>query len=1214
MKSAKLLFLALAVLLGAGAVHAQVAFRGAASAGIASTGDITYGGRGATAVRTTCGSINPALPAGTTAGDFLLAMVVVREESATVTMPGWNTLMAQSPVGLTNFQVFLYWRIATGGDPNTITESGTCQSLFARISRFTGVDTTDPILNATAATQIPAANWTYRIADYIRTGTETTTVPNMMLLVAAFTRDDSITAAPRAACAGATAFTTLTQAFVSAQTTGRDSSLWLFYGLQAAAGLKGPYCEGKTVGSDANHGVVFALRPTGLRINVPAGTVAGDVMVASIAVQPSTIVITAPAGWTLVRNNTQAAGSSSRMATYYRVATAGEPASYLWTFSGAASTGATGGIISFSGVDTSSVLDVEGGNTTASSLTHIANAISTTVANTMLVGSFEFTSTPSAANWSSNMTADPVDQGSIAGPSNAGIRLLMAYEARAATGSTGTRTATASGVTADTGLAYLLALRPAVTVNHYAISVLSTSVANCDYAEVTITAHNAAHAAVNPPSSRTVTLSLSAGAATAAWLPTLVVGTGGWTPAGATATYLWPGNESAFTVRLRQSAVISLTVNANDTFVTEALAEDPTISFVNSAFRVSNGANAALSIGTQISGKPSNTGTGTQSLFLQAIRTDTVTGACTSIFPGGSEVDVDVGAQCNNPAACTRNVTLTTTSGTGSPSGSFVPAGAGTYPATIRFRFTTANGEAPFFFSYADAGQITLQFRHVTAAPAVTIVGTSNAFVTRPFGFAFRGANDATPIQHGTLPSSALLVPAGDPFTMTVTAYQWVTGEDANNDGVPDAGVNITDNGTVPNFAGTVTVASSANLPGVATGAISRGAACLLPATTALSGGTATDATWCYSEAGNVFLTATMNDYLGAADADITGNSGLDGTGAAGGYVGRFTPKRFRLIGAPAFTPRYIAACAPASTFAYMGEGIRLDAFRMEAINTLGNRTVNYDAAYARHDPVTGTAKAAFAIAARSGTTDYTARVSATHLAVPAWSQGLLQAGGNPLQIGLSLDRNATNTPDGPLPATGFGIAPVDLDGVSLPAYDLDVNNDATNDHLLVGTTELRFGRLSLQNAFGSGATLLPVPIELQYWNGSSFARNNADSCTTLARSEIALDFTPVSNLTACETALNAATVPFASGLGTLLLSSPGTGNNGSVLLTANLDSAAGSYCNPASYVAATNANKAYLLGRWDGGTAYDDKPGARAAFGLYGSQPKNFIFFRENY
>lgn len=30
--------------------------------------------------------------------------------------------------------------------------------------------------------------------------------------------------------------------------------------------------------------------------------------------------------------------------------------------------------------------------------------------------------------------------------------------------------------------------------------------------------------------------------------------------------------------------------------------------------------------------------------------------------------------------------------------------------------------------------------------------------------------------------------------------------------------------------------------------------------------------------------------------------------------------------------------------------------------------------------------------------------------------------------------------------------------------------------------------------------------------------------------------------------------------------------------------------------------------------TAYDDKPSARAGFGVYGSQPGNFIYFRERY
>jgi hypothetical protein len=37
------------------------------------------------------------------------------------------------------------------------------------------------------------------------------------------------------------------------------------------------------------------------------------------------------------------------------------------------------------------------------------------------------------------------------------------------------------------------------------------------------------------------------------------------------------------------------------------------------------------------------------------------------------------------------------------------------------------------------------------------------------------------------------------------------------------------------------------------------------------------------------------------------------------------------------------------------------------------------------------------------------------------------------------------------------------------------------------------------------------------------------------------------------------------------------------------------------------------LQGR-NAGANYDDDPAARAAFGLFGAQPNNFIYFRENF
>jgi hypothetical protein len=1197
----KLVFLLAA--LAAGAAHAQIAFRDAASAGVASTGNIFHRAAGAVASRGTCGSIAPGLPAGTTAGDLLIAFVVAKEDAAAVAMPGWNQYFSHLQAGI-DYQPFIFWRIAAGGDPNTITQAGTCNLLIGQIAAFGNVDNVTPFQND----PLPAGNWTYSNSGTITSGTETTTMPNSMLIFGVFIGDNNGTGVP----AG------FSESFDSGSATGTDGQVSLKYRLESSAGAKGPFSVTKGGGADPNHGVLFALRPAGLRISVPAGTLAGDLMVAAIAVRPSGTTITTPTGWSAQPATVQGGGNSSRQQIFYRFATAADEldtTSYAWTFD-AASTGAVGGIVAYSGVDPVTPFDVFAGNTTPvapdPNTTHQATSVTTTVPNTMVVSTHSFTS---AEPWSPPVGMNErVDVASIATPSAVGISLEMNDVTQGTAGATGDKEASVAA-NGDTGVAHLFALRPAVTVNHYAISVLSATVANCDYAEITVSGHNAAHAAVNPPSSRTVTLSVSAGAATAAWQPALVAGTGTWTPAGATATYQWPGTESSFTVRLRQSAVLSLTVNVNDGFVGEDPAEDPAISFVDSAFRISNGANAPLSISTQISGKPSDTGFNAQSLFLQAIRTDTVTGACTSIFGSGQEVDIEVGAQCNNPATCSQNVTLTTTATGGSPTGAFVPAGAGTYPATIRFRFTTANAEAPFLFRYADAGQITLQFRHVTAAPAATITGTSNAFVARPFGIAFRGATEGSMIQHGTLPTDALLAAAGDNFTMTLAAYQWAAGEDSDNDGIPDASANITDNGLTPNFAldVLVDVPVGGNLPGVASGAIQRGPACagaaLVPAA-GFSGGAATLTDWCYTEAGNVLLAATASNYI-TAGITVSGHSGLDGTGTGGGHVGRFRPKHFALSAASLIN-RAAASCAPASSFTYMNERLDLG-FTLTAQNTQGGTTQNYHGLYAKLDVAS---IAALSLGARSGATNLTSRIDLALGSSGSWTNGVAN-----VTVQTAITRAAPDSPDGPYPGLAFGIAPVDSDTVAMNTLDLDVDGAGGNDHASVGTSVngVRFGRLRMTNAIGSEKLALPVPIQVQHWNGSGFVTNSDDDCTTIARGEIAMDFNPPSNLTACETAASTASIAFTDGVGSLTLTAPGAGNNGSVLLTVNLGSAGGNACDPGS-VPAGSAGRSYLLGRWNStdeggdGTFYDDKPSARAAFGLYGSQPSNFIYFRENY
>jgi MSHA biogenesis protein MshQ len=101
-----------------------------------------------------------------------------------------------------------------------------------------------------------------------------------------------------------------------------------------------------------------------LTITKPSGTALNDVLIASVAVTPSSITITPPSGWTLVRRTNNAGPTSNSLAVYYKVATGSEGASYAFNVTGA--TFGVGGIQGFTGVDTANPINIENGQTTAS--------------------------------------------------------------------------------------------------------------------------------------------------------------------------------------------------------------------------------------------------------------------------------------------------------------------------------------------------------------------------------------------------------------------------------------------------------------------------------------------------------------------------------------------------------------------------------------------------------------------------------------------------------------------------------------------------------------------------------------------------------------------------------------------------------------------------------------------------------------------------------
>lgn len=179
-------------------------------------------------------------------------------------------------------------------------------------------------------------------------------------------------------------------------------------------------------------------------ITKPSGVVQHDLLVASIA-SDQTGTVTAPTGWNLIRD-TQ--GSGVRLLVYWKAATASEPANYTWTH---ATTGdMSAGIAAYKGIATDTPVDIENGQTTASSTTHATPDVTTTV-DCFIIASH---ASADAGIWTppSGM-AERVDEGAGAEE----VNLEISDVALVTPGATGTKTAT-SAQTA-TGVTHIMGIR-----------------------------------------------------------------------------------------------------------------------------------------------------------------------------------------------------------------------------------------------------------------------------------------------------------------------------------------------------------------------------------------------------------------------------------------------------------------------------------------------------------------------------------------------------------------------------------------------------------------------------------------------------------------------------------------------------------------------------------------------------------------------------------
>ena len=488
-----------------------------------------------------------------------------------------------------------------------------------------------------------------------------------------------------------------------------------------------------------------------------------------------------------------------------------------------------------------------------------------------------------------------------------------------------------------------------------------------------------------------------------------------------------------------------------------------------------------------------------------------------------------------------------------------------------------------------------LKFRvtHTGTTPNV-VSCSSDAFANRPLQFVsilVRDANRTTAGTTNTLnntsnPGTGTVHNAGRPFRIDATAQ--------NGAGSPATTANYTVAGGQP-----VAVLTQCGVAAVCPATPGT----LTPGTFSVAGGVITTTTATYNDVGAFNLVLEDGTFTAVDSTDagypVPATHYISSSAVT---VGRFVPDYFTLEAGSTITPRSDIGACSASSFTYMSERMDL-VFTLRAREFAGGAvTPNYSGATLGALVLNSAASYSLGAIDSVAPTPLTSRLD---LSLIPGASGTWSAGSASITAPLALSRAAT--PDGPYTALKIGVAPSDPDAVTLRTADLDLDadNNASPERKQVGpAVTSRFGRLRMQNASGSEKIDLAIPLQAQYWTGTGFATNAADGCTSLSAANLSFSAytggvggVSAANMNAANISLGGA---FVLGVGNLKLLKPTTPVPtipGSATLSIDLAADA----------------KTYLQGDW-GVPTYSANPSARAAFGLYGAQPRNFIFFRENY
>ena len=597
------------------------------------------------------------------------------------------------------------------------------------------------------------------------------------------------------------------------------------------------------------------------------------------------------------------------------------------------------------------------------------------------------------------------------------------------------------------------------TTDHFSISHSGTGV-TCSSTDITITAMDSSD---NVDTSYTGTISLSTSTGNGDW-------SGGATPIGSdagTASYTFvSGDNGSVALTYQNTYVETVSINVSDGVISETTGiavagDDPDLVISGSGFIFSTVPDTVAAADTT-------------SVSMQAVRSsDSDPSQCEPVFTDGSDIDIELAAECANPSSCIAGQTFSV-SNNGSSSVVTLNndnSGTGATSYTSRaLRFGT-NSTATLTLNYTDVGEVQLHARYDIplgdGSPSGNLMeGSSNTFVSFPDSFSIVATGNPGASDH----TGDVYRAAGAEFPVTV--------EVLNSAG------NITPNYGLESTPESIAISSSGVAPSVVrgdhSGSVSRS-----------SGGTFTgNLSW--DEVGIMSLSAnvTDGDYLG---------SGQNATGSSGN-IGRFIPSGFiASIAADSITE----GC---DQFTYIGQEFT-GTLEVTAVNSAGSTVENYEGSYAfLGSDYTGSP----ATISAGGITDETFADVSSRLQVE-WESDSSEFtdGVAEIDVSLELSRNSTSV-ETPL-TISLGLDFADNDGVGLLSdqLDLDVDGDTSNDYFDIGGTVQLFGRLRVSGNQGPESRSLSVPFVTEVWNSSLFLQAD-DSCTSLSGGNIEFDGTNI--------------------------------------------------------------------------------------------------------